>query len=166
MSDYILHSSGQVTSSKTPVRRVGIFSICLIVFGLAVLLHSITVLISQEGFFRLQVSKAYFALPASVIVICSGLLVIISEIRYSTQVFVSQEGIKVLKGHSIHEICWHDIGCFECDKFGITVSAEIIGSEIKDGSNKSFRVPLLGNNASNFADFLNEIRVRKSGASV
>lgn len=162
MSDYILHSSGQVTSGKSPVRRVGIFSICLIVFGLVVLLHSITVLSGQEGFFRLQVSKAYFALPASVVVICSGLLVITSELRYPTQVLVSQAVIKVSKGHSIHEIGWHEIGCFKRDRFGITVSAEIIGLEIKDEPKKFFRVPVLGNNASVFANFLNEARIRKS----
>ena len=103
MSDYALSSIGQVVSSKSSLKRIIGFSFCLVVLGMMVLFHSTIIIYDQRQALHMQISKAYFALPASLIVICAGLLVITAELRYPTKVMVSQKGVKFSKGHSSRE---------------------------------------------------------------
>lgn len=158
MSDYIISASGQIISSKSSKPKMSLFFSCSILLGVSVLYHSSDMLWHQERYYKIQISQAISALLASMMFICGGSIFLYMELRYPTLVTVSQDRIQVSKRGHTREIRWHDIGEFKPGKFGVSVSAPILNSELNDELAKSFRILLIGNSASNLAKFLNEAR--------
>ena len=158
MSTYTMRDDGQLVSDGSHVRQTRLFSASLMLFGLLGAGLSVLFIDVQYGNIHYNPLRLCFLMAVGVFAFFVGLYLFANANKRLAKFFVFEKGMKMTAGAYTYSVEWHEIADFEPDRFGLSVSARFISSELDSTKNRLFVLPLLGNSAKCFANELNKIK--------
>lgn len=158
---YSISQKGRITSNKSALLRVTLFTTLLTLSGFLAFVKSLIILDNKAEYLNIVVTKAYYVAPAGIVIAASGIFIMLTAYLRPQEVILLNDRIEVINKFSKLSVEWQKIDLFRPDILGLSVSAMYNDNKSHKGLGGSFRVPLVGNNAAEFSEALNTFRRNK-----
>lgn len=156
---------GEIIDCRPVPRRVRHLFPALFLVGFLVELHSLYVLLHPASFVSIQVSKAYAALPAGIVLMGVYVVVLCARPANKAKLFATRDALELIGPKVRYTARWSEVEQFEASRYGMNVAVRYLGESTQRQPQRLVNVLPVGGTASEFAAFLNALKASRDVVS-